>query len=229
MRGAPVEAAAAATAAGAGLPLEAVLAEARAARCPRCPGRASSSRWTRACQAPPQAPPRMELRRVSSCSTWSNATGLHARPAARFVATVARFDAQVSVTNLTTGAGPVRGDSFSAIGTLGRTVDRVEVSASGVDADRVFAALGARRRRLDGPGGGAREPYADRPGAVPDQCGGRLTGIAVGAGNARLPRLRPVDAERPSTPEDERSRLAEALAVASRQRRTPPGHGQRAE
>ena len=48
-----------------------------------------------------------------------NEHGLHARPAARFVETVRRFDADVTVRNLTTDGPSVSGRSVSALSTLG--------------------------------------------------------------------------------------------------------------
>jgi dihydroxyacetone kinase phosphotransfer subunit len=51
--------------------------------------------------------------------TLHNEHGLHARPAARFVETVRRFDADVTVRNHTTGGPRVSGRSVSALSTLG--------------------------------------------------------------------------------------------------------------
>ena len=51
--------------------------------------------------------------------TLTNLHGLHARPAAKFVQTAARFAANVTVTDLTNGKGPVSARSLNAIATLG--------------------------------------------------------------------------------------------------------------
>ncbi len=130
---------AAATAAGAGLPLDGVLAEARAALLPKASGLGIEPAGAEAFEPRP-GPAGDDVR--TAVLTVGNTTGLHARPAARFVATVSRFDADVSVSNVTTGSAPVRGDSFSAICTLGaRQGHRVEVTAAGPEADAVLAAL----------------------------------------------------------------------------------------
>ena len=72
--------------------------------------------------------------------TLHNEHGLHARPAARFVETVRRFDADVTVRNLTTDGPTVSGRSVSALSTLGvPTGDQIEVSASGRQAREALA------------------------------------------------------------------------------------------
>ncbi len=48
-----------------------------------------------------------------------NRLGLHARPAARFVGAAAGADAQLEVSNATTGRGPVSARSLTALATLG--------------------------------------------------------------------------------------------------------------
>src|SRR4029077_12920061 len=80
--------------------------------------------------------------------TLHNEHGLHARPAARFVETVRRFDADVSVRNITTDGPTVSGRSVSALSTLGvRSGDQIDVSASGRQAREALAALAALVRR----------------------------------------------------------------------------------
>ncbi|MBE9004511.1 phosphoenolpyruvate--protein phosphotransferase [Fortiea sp. LEGE XX443] len=74
--------------------------------------------------------------------TVNNRLGLHARPAAKFVATVARFNAQTHVQNLTKNTAVVRGDSINQVTTLGvRQGHELLITATGVDADAVLAAL----------------------------------------------------------------------------------------
>jgi multiphosphoryl transfer protein len=98
-----------------------------------------------------------------------NQHGLHARPAARLVDTVRRFDAEVNVRNVTADGPLVSGHSVSALSTLGAlTGHRVEVRASGRHAREVLAAVAAivgrnfdEGVRTAGPGS---EPVA---GAVP--------------------------------------------------------------
>jgi len=71
-----------------------------------------------------------------------NRLGLHARPAARFVQTAASFDADVQVTNLTSGRGPASGRSLNGLATLGvRHGHEVLVSAHGPQAAAALAAL----------------------------------------------------------------------------------------
>ncbi len=70
--------------------------------------------------------------------------GLHARPAARLVAAVKRFDAGVQIRNVTTGSGFVPAASLSRVAAIGaRQGHEVEVTASGPQARRVLATLQA--------------------------------------------------------------------------------------
>jgi len=74
--------------------------------------------------------------------TLTNLHGLHARPAAKFVQTAARFMANVTVTNLTNGKGPVSARSLNAIATLGAVENhQIRICASGEEAKLVLAAL----------------------------------------------------------------------------------------
>jgi len=76
--------------------------------------------------------------------TLSNLHGLHARPAAKFVQTVAAFDAEVKVSNQTLGKGPVSARSLNALATLGAIENhQVVITASGPDANRALQALRA--------------------------------------------------------------------------------------
>ena len=88
-----------------------------------------------------------------------NRLGLHARPAARLVATAGRFDADVSVVNETTGAGPANARSLTGVATLGvRHGHEVLVRARGADADQALEAIAAL----------ARENFGDEDGPGPD-------------------------------------------------------------
>ncbi|MEH2311989.1 MAG: phosphoenolpyruvate--protein phosphotransferase [Nostoc sp.] len=74
----------------------------------------------------------------------SNRLGLHARPAAQFVATAARFQSQILVQNLTRNTELVRGDSINQVTTLGvRQGHELVITATGSDADEALAALQA--------------------------------------------------------------------------------------
>jgi phosphocarrier protein FPr len=72
----------------------------------------------------------------------ANEHGLHARPAARLVATVSDFEADVYARDLTNGRGPVEADSVILLATLGaENGHRVRFEASGVDADKALGAI----------------------------------------------------------------------------------------
>jgi phosphocarrier protein FPr len=103
-----------------------------------------------------------------------NEHGLHARPAARLVETVRRFDAEVRVRNLTRSSRPVDGRSVSALATLGVIAGQyIEVSASGRQARQALAAVSALvRRNFD-------EPVAARP---PFQSGAATGPLGVSPG-----------------------------------------------
>ncbi len=164
--------------------------------------------------------------------------GLHARPAARFVQTVAAFPATVRVRNLDTGRGPVDARSLTSLATLdARQGHRIEVTADGDGAEEVLRALEelAGTQFGDAPGsepqpgtaGAARPGAAARAGdtagagdtpaasgtpAVPPARGSGLDG-AVGV--VRRPDA-PVDLSsyRAGAPAEERERLEHALARA---------------
>jgi phosphocarrier protein FPr len=93
----------------------------------------------------PRAPPPVPDESSPGASitlTLTNLHGLHARPAAKFVQTAARFMANVTVTDLTNGKGPVSARSLNAIATLGAIENhQVRISASGEEAKLVLAAL----------------------------------------------------------------------------------------
>lgn len=78
-----------------------------------------------------------------------NPAGLHSRPAATIVQTVAGFDAVVSIVNVTRGSGPATANSLMAIMALGADQgDTVRIEATGpqsadaVEALRALAAEG---------------------------------------------------------------------------------------
>lgn len=74
----------------------------------------------------------------------SNEHGLHARPAAKVVGVAQRFHANVTLTNLTTGKGPVDAGSLSMVATLNaQQGHRLRISASGPEADVAVATLAA--------------------------------------------------------------------------------------
>jgi len=74
--------------------------------------------------------------------TLRNQHGLHARPAARFVQTAGRFQANVEVTNLTRGKGPATAASLNDLATLGAVSGhKIRVEASGTEAAEALDAL----------------------------------------------------------------------------------------
>lgn len=74
--------------------------------------------------------------------TIRNQLGLHARPAAKFVATAARFQSQIRVRNLTRDSEAVRADSINQVAILGvRQGHEIAIAAQGEDADGALAAL----------------------------------------------------------------------------------------
>jgi multiphosphoryl transfer protein len=80
--------------------------------------------------------------------TVRNPLGLHARPAARFVQTTGSFDAEVTVTNVTTERGPASGRSLNALATLGvRQGHEIVVAARGRQAGEALVALEALAER----------------------------------------------------------------------------------
>jgi phosphotransferase system HPr (HPr) family protein len=76
--------------------------------------------------------------------TLSNAAGLHARPAARFVQTAASFASAITVRNITRGTSVVDAKAILAVLTLGAERGHViEVSAAGPDEVEGLAAMRA--------------------------------------------------------------------------------------
>ncbi|MFL9452941.1 phosphoenolpyruvate--protein phosphotransferase [Tolypothrix bouteillei VB521301_2] len=74
--------------------------------------------------------------------TIRNKLGLHARPAAKFVSTAARFQSQIVVSNLTRKTAAVRADSINQVATLvARQGHKLAIAASGADADEALKAL----------------------------------------------------------------------------------------
>lgn len=84
-----------------------------------------------------------------------DASGLHARPAAAFVALAARFGSSISVRNLSREKGPVSAKSI--IGILGLGVSqghRIRIEAEGDDAELATRALADLVSAVGGAGEG---------------------------------------------------------------------------
>ncbi len=77
-------------------------------------------------------------------ATLTAPDGLHLRPAAALVAALEGLDADVTLANATTGAGPVPADSVTWLATLdARCGHGVAATVGGPDAGRALAALDA--------------------------------------------------------------------------------------
>ncbi|MEA3374826.1 MAG: phosphoenolpyruvate--protein phosphotransferase [Chloroflexota bacterium] len=90
-----------------------------------------------------------------------NPTGLHARPAARFVRTAMRFDAQITVRNVTQGHPRANAKSMMEVANTGTAWqgERIRITAEGEDADEALEAL----RTLVESGFGEMEVAEERP------------------------------------------------------------------
>lgn len=164
----------------------------------------------------------------------ANPLGLHARPAALLVRTAAGFDADVTVSNVTAGRGPVSARSLNAVATLGlRHGHEMRIRATGRQAAEVLNAI--RWQAADGFG----EPGQAWPAglsasaalAPPDRADGQtvvaappsgavLQGFAVSPGLANGParRLRAIATQVPDAaspdPAADWTALRDALAAA---------------
>ena len=157
--------------------------------------------------------------------TLTNLHGLHARPAAKFVQTAARFMANVTVCDLTNGKGPVSARSLNAIATLGAVEGHeIRISASGEEAKLVLAALKVLIEDNFG-----EEPASSAIENQPLQTektiveSGALKAVPISEGYALAP-LYKYQAQRPPIPthlaenaEAEWTRLQSALELTSRE------------
>ncbi|MCC5602439.1 phosphoenolpyruvate--protein phosphotransferase [Nostoc favosum] len=118
----------------------------------------------------------------------SNRLGLHARPAAQFVTTAARFQSQILVQNLTKNTELVRGDSINQVTTLGvRQGHELVITATGSDADEALAALqGLFANNFGEDNVALNSPPAFHHEVTP-ATHGELSGIAASAGVAIAP------------------------------------------
>ena len=155
----------------------------------------------------------------------TNPHGLHARPAAKFVQTAARFMANVTVTDLTNGKGPVSARSLNAIATLGAVENhRICISASGEEAKLVLAALKVLIEDNFGetPVEAAVE---EKPAMVSERASenGVLKAVPISEGFALAPLFKyqasrpPIPTYPAENPEAEWTRLQAALERTSRE------------
>jgi len=136
---------AAAVSAGLGDSLDEVAGEARGALAAKAPHLAEPEvRGAAAPVVPVTSPaPAVPGPQLELLLTIAAPLGLHARPAAAFVRTAAGYDAVVTVTDVTSGRGPVSGRSLNGIATLGvRRGDEIIVRASGREAREALDAIG---------------------------------------------------------------------------------------
>jgi multiphosphoryl transfer protein len=154
---------------------------------------------------------------VSARLVVDNRLGLHARPAARLVQTASGFDADVMVTNLSTGRGPGSARSLNAVATLGvRQGHQIEVVARGPDARRAVQSIQALAAENFGDAPGAPEPTPSLARPRPAIEGG-LAGLPASPGIAIGParHFRPPEIEVPAgpggEPKEEWSRLEQAI------------------
>jgi phosphoenolpyruvate-protein phosphotransferase/dihydroxyacetone kinase phosphotransfer subunit len=151
-----------------------------------------------------------------------NRLGLHARPAARFVTAAGSFEAEVNVTNLDTGVGPVSARSLNAVATLGaRQGHRIRVAARGPQAAEVIDALSS----LAEAGFGDRDEPEPPPQMPPRTHAppGTIAGVPASPGIAIGPlrRLKSPDVDIPEAtaadPQYEWNRLQKALDASRSQ------------
>ncbi len=153
--------------------------------------------------------------------TIQNRLGLHARPAAQFVSTAGRFEARITVRNVTQGNGPVNAKSINQVATLGaRQGHNIVVRAAGPDADEALAAL----KKLVEAGFGEQEVSQEAPTTPSVEAeelpAGQLAGIPASPGIAIGPvvhyRLQPVEVveRQVDDPQAEWQRLQKAIRAA---------------
>jgi len=146
-------------------------------------------------RAPAPAPAQAEAAGTQALTaelTVPNALGFHARPAARIVQALGPMDATVTVTDTTTGRGPVPARSLNGLITLGAQQGHVlALSATGPDAAAALEALRALAEDnlgdpLEGHARAGTEPLAPAAGGgEPDADTG--TGPASDRGTGPAP------------------------------------------
>ncbi len=128
---------AAAASASAGANAETIIREAANALMPKAAHLGEDTDGTAVLQASGDQP-----YDASGEATIPDPNGLHARPAARLVALAGTFDAEIFISDITRGAGPVQASSLVALSTLGsRGNDRLQVSARGPQANDAVKAM----------------------------------------------------------------------------------------
>jgi phosphocarrier protein FPr len=213
---------------GLGSDIEIVCREAEQALLPKQEQIAGSPGSGPAQPAPvtPRAAASVEPAGQQAVFTLHNLHGLHARPAARFVQTAAGFEAEIKVSNLTNGKGPVSARSLNAIATLGAVEEhQIRVTASGPEAE---AALQAIKVLVDDNFGEAVANFAPVVNSVLDlpavEGASRAVpisdGIALGPLYRYQPQLPTISREAGKNPQDEWARFEQALNATSQEIRS---------
>jgi multiphosphoryl transfer protein len=155
-----------------------------------------------------------------------NRLGLHARPAARFVAALRGLDAEVQVFNASQSRGPTDGRSLTGLAVLGvHGGDEIRVLARGPEADAALDAVRALAAANWGDDTTAperpSEPAPETGSGIPE-AGARVAGVAASPGIAigaarHLRAPEPVVEDGPvGSVEEERQRLDGARAAVRR-------------
>ncbi len=163
-----------------------------------------------------QPPSMQEAQSITLALT--NLHGLHARPAAKFVQTAARFKADIRVTNLTTGKGPVSARSLNALATLGAIEHhQIRISATGTEATQALDTLRALVETNFGETAAGQPATPPQPVATTSPEGG----IPISEGIAFAPLFRyeqplpPIPEHRADDPSAEWKRLEDALTLTA--------------
>jgi multiphosphoryl transfer protein len=222
---------AAAALAGAGASLEEVAREARSAM--RMKAQQLGTEEREGEEEEPRRPEEADDSGAELRLRVENRLGLHARPAARFVAALGGLDARIEVSNATRARGPADGRSLVGVATLAvGQGDEIVVRANGPQAAEALEALRALAAdnfgdavdAVDGEPGGAAAA-ADRAADAPAEAveapapGTRLRGvpaspgIAIGPARHLQARAPVVSDDPPGPPAEERARLDSARAA----------------
>lgn len=216
---------AAAVQATAGSDIDQVLAEARGALA----GKAAQLKISDAEEAAPPAFQRETAPTTEKYLLIRNRLGLHARPAAQFVRTAARFQADINVRNVTQEIGPVNAKSINQVATIGaRQGHEIAVAATGPEAEAAVAALSALVKANFGESEADLEPMAGtpQPGPPAPMAEGERSGIpaspGIAVGPAVIHKIAPVAVpEHPvDDPRAEWQRLDQAIQAAKEEIRT---------
>ena len=154
--------------------------------------------------------------------TVANQHGLHARPAARFVQVASGYEADVRVSNVSAGRGPVTARSLNAVATLGvGQGDEIEVLAAGPQAEPALAAIRELAERGFDEEPAEEAPMAPEVSPAATSAPGTIAGVPTSPGYALGParRFHPPTLEAPDRaaedPEAELRALDAAIAATA--------------